>query len=130
MMPRFPPAGPDDRCSPPSAVLSRRYDILLRMPFDLWVRQLGLRAPAGVWVRLRAPAVAQADNGGATADKAIEQLLQPRIVLRNNRRLQTAMRASRLPAVKTLAAFDVACWPGIEREQVESPHELGFVARA
>ena len=74
--------------------------------------------------------LAQADNGGATASEAIEQLLQAQIVLRNNRRLQTAMRASRLPAVKTLAEFDFAFQPSIKREQIESLHELGFVTRA
>ena len=74
--------------------------------------------------------LAQADNGGATASEAIEQLLQAQVVLRNNRRLQTAMRASRLPAVKTLAEFDFAFQPSIKREQIESLHELGFVTRA
>ena len=74
--------------------------------------------------------LAQADNGGATASEAIEQLLQAQIVLRNNRRLQTAMRASRLPAVKTLAEFDFAFQPSVKREQIESLHELGFVTRA
>ena len=74
--------------------------------------------------------LAQADSGGATASEAIEQLLSAQIVLRNNRRLQTAMRSSRLPAVKTLAEFDFAFQPSIKREQIESLHELGFVDRA
>ena len=74
--------------------------------------------------------LAQADSGGATASEAIEQLLNAQIVLRNNRRLQTAMRSSRLPAVKTLAEFDFAFQPSIKREQIESLHELGFVDRA
>ena len=37
-----------------------------------------------------------------TAAEAIEQLLDAQIQLRNNRRLQAAMRSSRLPAVKQL----------------------------
>ena len=53
-----------------------------------------------------------------------------RIGLRNNRRLQAAMRSSRLPAVKTLGQFDFAFQPSIKREQIESLHELGFVDRA
>ena len=63
-------------------------------------------------------------------DEAFEQLLSAQIVLRNNRRLVTAMRSSRLPAVKTLAEFDFAFQPSIQREQIESLHELGFVDRA
>ncbi len=40
------------------------------------------------------------------------------------------MRASRLPAVKTLAQFDFTFQPSIKREQIESLHELGFLERA
>jgi DNA replication protein DnaC len=42
----------------------------------------------------------------------------------NNRRLQTAMRSSRVPAVKTLEQFDFAFQPSIQREQLERLHEL------
>ena len=73
--------------------------------------------------------LAQADGGTVTATEAIEQLLSAHIVLRNNRRLQTAMRSSRLPAIKTLAQFDFAFQPSIKREQIESLHELGFGRR-
>ena len=67
--------------------------------------------------------------GTISAAEAIEQLLNAQIVLRNNRRLQTAMRSSRLPAVKTLDQFDFAFQPSIKREQIESLHELGFLDR-
>jgi DNA replication protein DnaC len=70
-----------------------------------------------------------ADGGTLTAAEAIERLLGAQISLRNNRRLQTAMRASRLPAVKTLVDFDFSFQPSIKREQIESLHELGFVER-
>ena len=74
--------------------------------------------------------LAQADSGATTAGEAIEQLLGAQIVLRNNRRLETAMRSSRLPVVKTLAEFDFSFQPSIKREQIDSLHELGFVGRA
>lgn len=73
--------------------------------------------------------LSDADGGTLTAAEAIERLLGAQITLRNNRRLQTAMRASRLPAVKTLAEFDFSFQPSIKREQIESLHELGFVER-
>ena len=69
------------------------------------------------------------DGGGVTASEAIEQLLGAQITLRNNRRLQAAMRSSRLPAIKTLADFDFSFQPSIKREQVVSLHELGFLER-
>ena len=47
--------------------------------------------------------LAEVDRGGVTVTEAIARLLDAQISLRNNRRLQTAMRSSRLPAIKTLA---------------------------
>jgi DNA replication protein DnaC len=73
--------------------------------------------------------LSDADGGNLTAAEAIERLLGAQITLRNNRRLQTAMRASRLPAVKTLADFDFSFQPSIKREQIENLHELTFVER-
>jgi IstB-like ATP binding protein len=69
------------------------------------------------------------DGGTLTAPQAIEQLLTAQIQLRNNRRLQAAMRSSRLPVVKQLHDFDFTFQPSLRREQIESLHELGFVER-
>lgn len=69
------------------------------------------------------------DGGKVTPPEAIERLLGAQIALRNNRRLQAAMRSSRLPAVKLLSEFDFSFQPSIKREQVDSLHELGFLER-
>jgi DNA replication protein DnaC len=69
------------------------------------------------------------DGGTLQAPAAIESLLGAQIALRNNRRLEAAMRSSRLPAVKTLADFDFSFQPSVKREQIESLHTLGFVER-
>jgi DNA replication protein DnaC len=69
------------------------------------------------------------DGGSLQAPVAIERLLGAQIALRNNRRLQAAMRSSRLPAVKTLGDFDFTFQPSLKREQIESLHTLGFVER-
>jgi DNA replication protein DnaC len=69
------------------------------------------------------------DGGRLAATDAINRLLSAQITLRNNRRLQTAMRSSRLPAVKTLESFEFSFQPSIKREQIESLHELGFIER-
>jgi DNA replication protein DnaC len=73
--------------------------------------------------------LAEADGGSITATEAIEKLLGAQISLRNNRRLQTAMRSSRLPAVKTFEEFDFSFQPSIKREQIQSLAELGFLER-
>ena len=43
------------------------------------------------------------DGGGVTASEAIEQLLGAQITLRNNRRLQAAMRSSRCGSLGRVA---------------------------
>jgi len=75
------------------------------------------------------PILSQVDGAQLGAAEAIEALLGAQISLRNNRRLQAAMRSSRLPAVKTLGDFDFTFQPSIKREQVQSLHELGFLER-
>jgi len=69
------------------------------------------------------------DGGTLTAPEAMEQLLTAQIQLRKNRRLQAAMRSSRLPVVKQLGDVEFTCQPSLRREQIESLHELGFVER-
>lgn len=71
--------------------------------------------------------LSEVDGGRLVATEAIKKLLLAQVTLRNNRRLQAAMRSSRLPAVKTLDSFDFSFQPSIKREQIESLHELGFV---
>lgn len=73
--------------------------------------------------------LARIDGGHLKAPEALEALLGAQITLRNNRRLVAAMRSSRLPAVKTLADFDFAFQPSLQREQLDSLHTLGFVER-
>ena len=45
--------------------------------------------------------LSEVDGGHIGTAEAINRLLDAQISLRNNRRLQAAMRSSRLPAVKT-----------------------------
>lgn len=68
-------------------------------------------------------------DSGLGAAEAISAVLGAQITLRNNRRLQAAMRSSRLPAVKTLTDFDFSFQPSLKREQMESLATLGFIER-
>jgi DNA replication protein DnaC len=68
-------------------------------------------------------------DSGLGAAEAISAVLSAQITLRNNRRLQAAMRSSRLPAVKTLDDFDFSFQPSLKREQIESLSTLGFIER-
>src|SRR5690348_18498354 len=73
--------------------------------------------------------LSEIDGGRVAATEAISRLLTAQITLRNNRRLQAAMRSSRLPAIKTLETFDFSFLPPIKREQIESLHEFNFIER-
>lgn len=73
--------------------------------------------------------LSRADGGAVTASEAIEDLLTAQVRLRNARRLNAALRSSRLPEVKRLEDFDFAFQPSVKREQILSLHELGFVER-
>ena len=73
--------------------------------------------------------LAQADSGATTAGGGHRALLGVQIALRSNRLLETAMRSSRLPVVKTLAQFDFSLQSSIKRDQIENLHELAFVSR-
>ena len=103
-----------------SAPAASRRDPLREMPADL-------RLPGALEAVDGAPA--DVDSGVATAGEAIERLLGAQTALRNDRRSETAMRASRPPAVKTPAQFDFAFQPDVKRERIESLHELGFLGR-
>ena len=71
----------------------------------------------------------QVDGGQLATGDAISAVLGSQIRLRNQRRLQTAMRSARLPAVKTLGDFDFTFQPSVKREQLDSLHSLGFLER-
>jgi DNA replication protein DnaC len=71
----------------------------------------------------------QLDGGTLPAPAALEALLGAQISLRNHRRLEAAMRSSRLPAVKTLTDFDFSFQPSLKREQIDSLQTLGFLER-
>ena len=75
------------------------------------------------------PVLARVDGGHLSAPEAISQVLEAQISLRNDRRLEAAMRSSRLPAVKLLSDFDFSFQPSLKREQMDSLATLGFVER-
>ena len=69
------------------------------------------------------------DGAGTTASEAIERLLAAPIALRNSRRLKAALRSSRLGTIQTLSELDFSFQPSIQREPIDSLHELGFAER-
>lgn len=71
----------------------------------------------------------QVDSGQFAAGEAVGAVTGAQIRLRNQRRLLTAMRSARLPAVKPLGDFDFTFQPSDKREQLDSLHTLGYLER-
>jgi DNA replication protein DnaC len=70
------------------------------------------------------------EQGDATWLDAIDQLLLEELTLRDNRRVRTALRMSRLTTVKTLAGFDFSFQPSLDRNRILALAELKFIDRA
>ncbi|BBC02275.1 DNA replication protein DnaC [Bradyrhizobium elkanii USDA 61] len=70
------------------------------------------------------------EQGEVTWIEALDQLLIEELTLRDNRRVSTALRMSRLTTVKTLAGFDFAFQPSLDRNRILALAELKFIDRA
>lgn len=69
------------------------------------------------------------EQGEVTWVDALDHLLLEELTLRDNRRVKMALRMARLPAVKTLAGFDFAFQPSLDRNRILALAELKFVER-
>ncbi|ATR18857.1 Transposase (plasmid) [Roseomonas mucosa] len=90
----------------------RRHLVGLRMPRSLEVLEHLLR---------------QLERGEISALEAIDHLLDEELSLRENRRLKAALKMGRLVNVKTLAGFDFAFQPSLDRNRILT--ELDFIDR-
>ena len=70
------------------------------------------------------------EQGEITWVDALDHLLLEELTLRDNRRVRTALRMSRLTSVKTLAGFDFTFQPSLDRNRVMALAGLDFINRA
>ena len=70
------------------------------------------------------------EQGEVSWIEAFDQLFIEELTLRDNRRVSTALRMSRLTTVKTLAGFDFAFQPSLDRNRILALAELKFIDRA
>lgn len=97
----------------PSAIIDRvkRNLVGLKMPRALEILDVTLR---------------RIERGETTAVDALDVLLTEELTLRENRRV----RMARLSAIKTLAGFDFAFQPSLDKIRVMALAELQFIDRA
>ena len=70
------------------------------------------------------------EQGKIDGIEALDELLMEELSLRENRRIKAALRMARLPVVKTLAGFDFAFQPSLDRNRIMALAGLEFIARA
>jgi DNA replication protein DnaC len=101
----------------PAAIIDRvkRNLVGLRMPRALEILDVTLR---GI------------ERGETTALDVLDILLTEELTLRENRRVRMALQMARLSAIKTLAGFDFAFQPSLDRNRVMALAELQFIDRA
>jgi len=61
------------------------------------------------------------EQGEITWVDALDNLLLEELTLRDNRRVSTALRMSRLTTVKTITGFDFAFQPSLDRNRILAP---------
>jgi DNA replication protein DnaC len=70
------------------------------------------------------------ERGEMTAIEAIDLLLIEELTIRENRRIKMALQMARLSAIKTLAGFDFAFQPSLDKNRIMALAELQFINRA
>lgn len=70
------------------------------------------------------------EQGQIDGIEALDELLLEELSLRENRRIKAALRMARLPVMKTLAGFDFAFQPSLDRNRIMALAGLDFIVRA
>jgi DNA replication protein DnaC len=70
------------------------------------------------------------EQGELNGIEALDHLLMEELTLRESRRIKAALMMARLTTVKTLAGFDFAFQPSLDRNRILALAELKFIDRA
>lgn len=71
--------------------------------------------------------VKQADKDKSSYLTFLDHLLEEEVAAKEKRRVQTAMKTAGLPAAKTVEEYDFSFHPGLNKKEVMSLFDLGFV---
>jgi DNA replication protein DnaC len=70
------------------------------------------------------------EQGEIDGIEALDQLLVEELTRRENRRVRTALTLARLTTIKSLAGFDFAFQPSLDKQRILALAELTFIDRA
>jgi DNA replication protein DnaC len=88
---------------------------------------VGLKMPRAL--ELLDHTLRQLERGEVSALEVIDSLLAEEFLLRENRRVKTALVMARLSTIKTLAGFDFSFQPSLDRGRILALAELQFIDR-
>src|SRR3954464_3848770 len=86
---------------------------------------VGLRMPRAL--EIVDAIVRQLERGEISALEAIDTMLAEELTLRESRRIKTSLVMARLSTIKTLADFDFAFQPSLDRNRILALAELKFI---
>ena len=86
---------------------------------------VGLRMPRAL--ELVDAIVRQLERGEVSPLEAIDAMLAEELTLRESRRIKTSLVMARLSTIKTLASFDFAFQPSLDRNRILALAELKFI---
>jgi DNA replication protein DnaC len=105
-----------------------KAETLSAAPLERVRRHLvGLRMPRALEVLDQV--VRQLERGEVSAVEAVDTLLAEELSLREGRRIKAALQMARLSAVKTIASFDFAFQPSLDRNRILTLAQLEFIDR-
>jgi DNA replication protein DnaC len=86
---------------------------------------VGLRMPRAL--EIVDTIIRQLERGEVSALEAIDAMLAEELTLRETRRIKTSLAMARLSTIKTLAGFDFAFQPSLDRNRILALAELKFI---
>jgi DNA replication protein DnaC len=89
---------------------------------------VGLRMPRAL--EMLDATLRRIEQGEIDGIEALDHLLLEELTLRESRRIKAALMMARLTTVKTLASFDFAFQPSLDRNRILALAELKFIDRA
>jgi DNA replication protein DnaC len=107
--------------------MSARTEIVPTLVERIKGSLVGLKMPRAL--EIVDATVRRIERGEVTALEAIDALLAEELTLRENRRVKTALVMARLSTIKTLAGFDFAFQPSLDKNRILALAELAFIER-
>jgi DNA replication protein DnaC len=89
---------------------------------------VGLRMPRAL--EMLDATLRRIEQGEINGIEALDHLLLEELTLRESRRIKAALLMARLTTIKTLASFDFAFQPSLDRNRILALAELKFIDRA